>query len=182
MDLTYSVALYNSIVLYAHAATKVLSEGKKLQDGQAVTNAVRATTFEGVGGRLVSLDNETGDQIDSYEVVNYVADEDYAVSSVPVGVYDQTLRQYRALERAIIVWPNGSDTVPKDWQPGECAAGNEPKILRNSMLTTCITCDGYGLDGLQCFKCPNNADCWRGDIGYDIVAHPGYWRGQVLTD
>ena len=94
MDLTYSVALYNSIVLYAHAATKVLSEGKKLQDGQAVTNAVRATTFEGVGGRLVSLDNKTGDQIDSYEVMNYMAgnkDRSYGAKTFLYTGLDQKL-------------------------------------------------------------------------------------------
>ena len=49
VDLTYSVALYDAIVLYAHAATKVMSEGGDLRDGYAVTAAVRDTTFQGVG-------------------------------------------------------------------------------------------------------------------------------------
>ena len=71
VDLTYSVALHDAIMLYAHAATKVLSEGGNLRDGQAVTEAVRSTTFEGVGNRLVALDQH-GDRIESYEVMSYV--------------------------------------------------------------------------------------------------------------
>lgn len=71
VDLTYSVALHDAIMLYAHAATKLLSEGGDLHDGQAVTEAVRNTTFVGAGGEVVVLD-ERGDRVQSYEVMNYV--------------------------------------------------------------------------------------------------------------
>ena len=63
VDLTYSQTLYDAIMLYAHAATKVLSEGGDLRDGQAVTAAARNTTFVGVGGSVVALDTH-GDRIE----------------------------------------------------------------------------------------------------------------------
>ena len=67
VDLAYSLALHDAIMLYAYAATKVLSEGGNLQDGQAVTEAVRSTPFEGMGGDPVVLDSQ-GNRLDSYEV------------------------------------------------------------------------------------------------------------------
>ena len=71
VDLTYSVALHDAIMLFAHAATKLLSEGGDLHDGQAVTEAVRNTNFVGAGGEVVALD-ERGDRRESYEVMNFV--------------------------------------------------------------------------------------------------------------
>ena len=50
VDLPYAAALYDAIMLFAHAATKVMSEGGDLYDAQAVTAAVRNTTIKGVGG------------------------------------------------------------------------------------------------------------------------------------
>ena len=64
VDLTYSVALFDAIMLYAHAATKVLSDGGDLRDGKAVTAAVRKTSFVGAAGRTVSLDSK-GDRVES---------------------------------------------------------------------------------------------------------------------
>ena len=118
VDLTYSIALHNAIMLYAHAATKVLSEGGDLSDGTAVTAAVRTTTFEGVGGITVALD-EKGDRIESYEVMNYVVDANGDLDRVPVGVYggsNSTEQQYRVYERAV-VWPGGTTEVPADYVP-----------------------------------------------------------------
>ena len=70
-NLIYGAALYDAIMLYARAATKVLAEGGDLHDARAVTAAVRNTEFEGVGGSIVSID-EQGDRIESYEVLSYV--------------------------------------------------------------------------------------------------------------
>ena len=114
IDLTYSQTLYDAVMLYAHAATKVLSEGGDLRDGQAVTAAVRSTTFEGVGGSALVLD-ENGDRVESYEIMNYVVGADGAISGVPVGKYDSTERQYTAYERAV-VWPGSTMEVPKDME------------------------------------------------------------------
>ena len=61
----YSLALYSAIMLYAHAATKVLLEGGNLLDGRSVTAALRNTSFVGVGGQEVVLDSK-GDRIMSY--------------------------------------------------------------------------------------------------------------------
>ena len=65
VDLAYSAALHDAILLYAHGATKVMSEGGDLRDGEAVTKAVRNTSFTGVGGSVVALDSR-GDRIESY--------------------------------------------------------------------------------------------------------------------
>ena len=72
------LSLHDAVMLYAHAATRVLSEGGDLQDGQAVTKAVRSTRFEGYGGSVVALDTK-GDRIESYEVMNYVLEADGAI-------------------------------------------------------------------------------------------------------
>ena len=116
VDLTYSAALYNAITLYAHAATRVMSEGGDLQDGEAVTAAVRNTSFIGLGGSLVALDSK-GDLITSYEVMNTVLEEGDVFSSVAVGKYNSTLRQYKAYERAV-VWPGETSEVPADYFSG----------------------------------------------------------------
>ena len=108
----YSLALYSAIMLYAHAATKVLLEGGELDDGQSVTAALRNTTFVGVGGQEVFL-NEHGDRIESYEVMNYVMLEDGATRSLPVGRYNSTTRKYLAYGRAV-VWPGHTTVVPND--------------------------------------------------------------------
>ena len=112
VDLTYSAAMYNSIMLYAHAATRVLFEGGDLRDGKAVTIAVRSTNFSGVGGAVVALDSN-GDRIESYEVMNYVQKADGGINSVLVGMYDCNLQQF--VEYQAVVWPPGNVTaVPLD--------------------------------------------------------------------
>ena len=116
VDLVYSAALHDAIMLYAHAATKVLSEGGSLRDGKAVTAAVRSTTFEGVGGTLVALDSN-GDGLQSYEVMNYVVGEGNMLVSEAVGVYNCTRQQYRVYERAVL-WPGECVDVPVDFFSG----------------------------------------------------------------
>ena len=113
VQLTYSTALYDAIMLYAHAATKVMSEGGDLQDGEAVTDAVRNTTIEGVGGTPVALDSN-GDRIESYEVMNIVLEAGDVVSSVAVGLFDATLKEYKAYGEAV-VFPGNTTKVPADF-------------------------------------------------------------------
>ena len=108
-----SVALYDAIMLYVHAATAVMSKGGNLHDGKAVTVAVRNTSFTGVAGTIVSLDSN-GDRIESYEVMNYVLDEGDVMSSVAVGMFNSILGQYKADERAV-VWPGKTMEVPVDY-------------------------------------------------------------------
>ena len=59
------------LMLYAHATTKLMSEGGDMRDGEAVTAAVRTTSFTGVGGTVVALDSN-GDRVESYDVMNYL--------------------------------------------------------------------------------------------------------------
>ena len=116
VDLTYSTALFDTVMLYAHAATKVLSEGGELTNGKAVTDAVRSTRFEGIGGP-VALD-EQGDRVGSYELMNYVGGEDGGMESVPVGMYDIEAGEYKAYEGKKVVWPGGTTEVPVDYVSG----------------------------------------------------------------
>ena len=81
VHLPYSVALHDAVMLYAHAATKVLSEGGVLEDnGLALMKTLQNTTFEGVGGGTVALDKHS-DRIESYEVMNYIAGSNNATFS-----------------------------------------------------------------------------------------------------
>ena len=64
VDLAYSAALFDAIMLYAHAATKMMPEGGDLRNGEAMTAAVRRTTT-GAGDALVVLDSK-GDRVKSY--------------------------------------------------------------------------------------------------------------------
>ena len=102
-------------MLYARAATKVLSEGGDLHDGQAVTVALRSTSFEGARG-LVSL-NENGDRINSYDVMNYVVGVDGALCSVLVGIHDSLTERFMPNER-LVVWPGNTTEVPADYFSG----------------------------------------------------------------
>ena len=113
VNLEFSAALYDAIMLYAHGATAVMSAGGDLQDGKAVTAAVRSTSFTGVGGTLVELDSN-GDRVESYEVMNYVLEEGDVMSSVAVGMFNSTTGQYKAYERAV-VWPGKTMEVPVDF-------------------------------------------------------------------
>ena len=112
VDLTYSVALHDAVMLYAHAATSVLAEGGNLNDGQVVTAAVRSTKFVGIGNSIVAL-NQDGDRIETYEVMSYIADADSTMATVPIGLYNSTEQQYVAYERSVI-WPGNTSCVPID--------------------------------------------------------------------
>jgi hypothetical protein len=94
-----------------------MSDRGDLQDGEALTAAVRSTSFTGVGGTVVALDSN-GDRIDSYEVMNYVLKAGDVIHSVAVGMFNSTLGQYRAYERPV-VWPGNAWEVPADYFSGE---------------------------------------------------------------
>ena len=117
VDLVYSAALYDAIMLYAYSAAKVLSEGGDLRDGEAVTAAMRNTTIEGVGGTAVALDSN-GDRIYSYEVMNYIVKAGDVMRSVAVGIFNSMLQEYKVYERAV-VWPGSTMEAPADYVSGE---------------------------------------------------------------
>ena len=117
VDLTYSAKLHDAIMLYAHAVTKLMSDGSDLRDGEAVTMAVRSTSFTGVGSTVVAIDSN-GDRIESYEVMNYVLEEGDVMRSVVVGMFNSTNGQYEAYKQAV-VWPGSTKEVPADYSSGE---------------------------------------------------------------
>ena len=121
VHLIYSGALHDAIILYAHAATKVLSEGEDLLNGKAVTDAVRSVRFTGIGGNVVELDS-SGDRVMSHQVMNYVARVDGRIISVPVGAYDQKTRLYK--HERLTVWPGDTDLVPLDKAPVDAESDN----------------------------------------------------------
>jgi hypothetical protein len=143
VDLTYSVALFDAIMLYAHAATRVLSEGGSLNDGEAVVRAVRNTSFVGIGGSRVVLD-EYGDRIESYEVMNYVLDAGDVMRSVAVGLYNSTVQQYEAYERET-VWPGNTIEVPAD----RCSGHRNYTCNWAGWMHACM-CDYLVLVALRC--------------------------------
>ena len=126
VDVTYSAALHNAIMLYAHAATAMILEGKDLSNGEAVTTAVRRTSFEGAGGSIVTLDAH-GDPVESYEVINYVVEEDGEMVSVPVGVYSCKTRRYTASQTQV-VWPGHGQNATQ--VPFDSASGRQQKAER----------------------------------------------------
>ena len=111
--LTYSMSLHDAVNLYAHAATKVLAEGGDLNNGSAVTEAVRGIRIQGVGNNPVVL-NSHGDRIQSYEVMNYVQGEGGGTDSVVVGAYNSSSMNYTVRER-LVVWPGATTVVPVDY-------------------------------------------------------------------
>ena len=107
-------------MLYAHVATKVLSEGGSVHDGRAVTEAALLTSFVGVGNTTVSLDHH-GDRIESYEVMNYVVQPDGGMGSVTVGLYNSSSQQYVAATRAVL-WLGNTTLPPIDYVEGHRVA------------------------------------------------------------
>ena len=110
---TYAAALYDAVMLYAHAATKVLKQGGDLMDGPAVTAAVRSTPFRGVEGTSVVLD-QAGDRLESYSVMNFQLGDDNTMRSVMVGLYNSTEQRYVPYDNAVL-WPGKTTQVPVDY-------------------------------------------------------------------
>lgn len=119
VDITYSATLYDSIALYAHAATRLLADGGNLKDGAAVAQAVRQTSFVGIGGSVVTLD-ENGDRVWTYEIMNYVLKDD-AVRPTAVGVFYSGSEHYEAYKN--VIWPGNTTTIPADWVAYEFGGG-----------------------------------------------------------
>jgi hypothetical protein len=139
----YKITLFNSIMLYAHAVTKLLMKGGfDLSDGQTVTEAIRTTQFSSVGGTFVSVD-QNGDIDEQYALVNYKLEAGKLVS-VPVGIYNSTLDTYLPHSTAII-WPGGTSTVPTDFVEGELVLKDylNCNLPCNLMQTFCRCVDPY---------------------------------------
>ena len=111
VDVVYGAALHDAVVLYAHAATKMLSQSADIHDSKAMTAAVRSTVFESAVSGRVALDRN-GDRIQSYQVMNYVMVNGKASTEL-VGSFDSNEGRYTANGRAV-VWPGDSDVVPVD--------------------------------------------------------------------
>ena len=90
-----------------------------MQDGLAVTEAVRNITFEGAGRSVVALNND-GDPIgSSYEVMNYVVRADGGIGSVPVGLYNNSAEQQYTAWKRVVIWPGNMTEVPVDYLFGD---------------------------------------------------------------
>ena len=112
LSVGYSAALYNAIMLYAQAATKLLCDRGDLRDGKAVTRAMRNSTFMGVEGTFVALNGKGDRSNESFEVMNLVhtAPE---MKSAAVGLYNST--EWKYLQYGLpVVWPGGTVNTPRD--------------------------------------------------------------------
>ena len=143
VDLAYSVALYDAIMLYAHAATKVLSEGDNLRDGVAVTKAMQKVTFAGVGGSTVALDSK-GNRIEAYEMMNYVREVGDVLSRVAVGVFSATLKEYKAYEQEV-VWSGNSTLVPLDYVSGDDACCRLSHFCISIDMSAVVACSDLAM-------------------------------------
>ena len=179
VDLVHSAALYNAILLYSHAATKVQSVRGDLHDGRAVAQAVPRTVFKGVGGSIVALTDQ-GDRIESYEVINYVVGANDGMDSVPVGLWDSTSTQkhYKSYEQ-IVVWPGRAAAVPVDYASTQPICGVKEVAGRleavggefyDASLGVCRKCKvGEYMDAesispgclLDASECVNPRQCYR---------------------
>ena len=112
MEFQFSVALYDAIMLYAHAATSVLNNGGDLTNGSEVAAAVQTASYMGMGGSALELD-EHGDRIESYEVMNYAERGEAGMDSVAIGLYNTTTHEYISMGRAV-VWPGNTKNTPID--------------------------------------------------------------------
>ena len=83
-----------------------------MSDGQALTEAVRSTSFVGIGNGNVMLD-EHGDRLESYEVMN-VRRTGERLWTTAIGMYSCTEKTYSQLESAVNVrWPGDRSEVPR---------------------------------------------------------------------
>ena len=203
VDLVHGVALHDAVLLYAHAATTMLSHAD-IHDGKAVTAAVRSTVFESAVSGRVALDRN-GDRNQSYQVMNYVM-VDGGVSTELVGSFDSNEGRYTANGRAV-VWPGDSDVVPVDQvvhERRECEKGEflsaatescrpcAPGYFRSkrNSLDKCLDCADIK-DHYQdkpgrpsCKKCPENTERLLNTNGvyrtrHDCRCIEGYWASDV---
>ena len=68
-----SIALYNAILLFAHAATAAMAQLRDIDDMGVLVEELRKVSFSGKGGNPVILD-ECGDPIQDYEVLSYMVE------------------------------------------------------------------------------------------------------------
>ena len=134
VDVTFAALLHDAVLLYAHAATKVLAEGGSARNGVALRSVIEEIEFEGITSRL-RLDR-FGDRFESYSIMNYLQIGDGKPHFVEAGFYDFETRQYSENVHTI-VWPGNSTEVPEAYTStilcglGEYKHGN-----------VCIRCSG----------------------------------------
>ena len=126
VNVPFAKALFDAVILLAHATQKVLADKVDFYDGTAVTEAVRNLRgIETEFGPVVELD-EHGDPSSSYKVTNYILGKDNVLRRRDVGLYNSSRHEYAAsdsngardwspitLHR--IVWPGNITNTPKDY-------------------------------------------------------------------
>ena len=117
----YAAQLYDSVYLYAHAATQVLAAGGAVNNGTAIVQAMLNISFEGIEQKTVKLDSN-GDAIEPYSVMNYVEQGDGEMRGVEVGQYVSGELKLRVAE---IRWPGNVSRVPSDMRGTPCILAHE---------------------------------------------------------
>ena len=106
----YAASLYDAVFLFAHAATRVISEGSDVDDGSAIVEAMTKTSFEGILQRSVELD-ENGDAIEPYAVMNYVEQGDGNMRGVEVCMHLHVCTHVRFRTIAQAFWTRTEERV-----------------------------------------------------------------------
>ena len=108
---------YDSVLLFAHAATYVLAAGGDIRDGREMVRVMTSEiSFKGISQRNVALD-VNGDLIAEYSLMNYHEQDDGEMRGTVVGTYAQRLE----LRIEDVRWPGRSTQVP--WRPLQSLAG-----------------------------------------------------------
>ena len=107
---SYAASLFDAVLLFAHAATRVLASGGNVRDGTALVKAMTNISFEGIQQRRVELD-ANGDAIEPYSIMSYLEQADGEMGGVEVGQYASRKLKLRVAD---VRWPGNTTRVPAD--------------------------------------------------------------------
>ena len=156
----YAAAMVNAVLLFAHAATRVLDDGGNVDDGALMFRAMTSLSFEGIQQQPFRL-NKNGDAIESYDAMNYVY-ENGAMHSIEIGHFADG-RYLRTI--AEVRWPGGQGHVPRAFVP-TCGPGQIWRMPSNSTYVKDGVCEAcmpgwyqpiWNETATACMECPPGA-------------------------
>ena len=118
--------LWNSVFLYAHAATRVLEAGGAASDGTALVEVMKNLPPFTTGGKHTVKLDENGDMIEPYAIMNYVTAEG-EMQKVQVAMYAPVKLNLGSESEAFnlsgrIKWPGDTEKTPRAFVTGHTHA------------------------------------------------------------
>eukprot|EP01135_Chromosphaera_perkinsii_P001757 Nk52_evm26s210 gene=Nk52_evmTU26s210 len=135
--------VYDSVLLWAEAATRVIAKGGNPRSGKEVVAEYPNVKFSGISG-TIALDSNFDINRD-YQVFNRVPSSARATTVKTVGYYRSETNTFEAESGVAIEWPSGSTQTPLD---GSCPADCTNHGSCNSGTGVCSCYDGY--NGTEC--------------------------------